>query len=681
MSTYLLAFTVTNFKSKSHTRYERNTKVWARPEAIEDGQADYALDITHKIMEFYEKEFQIDYPVGKIDHIALPDHPVLAMENWGLITYRESAMLFLEGVSSSKDKEDIATVIAHELAHQWFGNLVTMKWWNEIWLNEGFASYMTYGALEYAEPTWAREDLFFLSELQRAFQADALASSHPLSSNEEAVQTLDEINELFNTISYSKGAAVLRMLRYHIGQRSFRDGIRMYLKARQYQNADQEDLWTYLQEDDGLVDVAAFMHTWTEQAGYPVVIVNTTSGKVSQERFLLNRTHHQEGSWHVPIPTLKQDGSIVLDRFILQNTVIRSELRSKDWVLVNFNCTGFYRVNYNVENWERLVNQLETDHHAIPLISRGQLIDDAFSLARAKYVDVTLALDTTKYLVNETQYIPWIMAIQNLEHALLIFDRSEVYGPMQAYLRKQISPLYYRFENYTLNSTVPESLMDQYAQEEAIAMACKVGLKDCINMAVTSFEKFRESKGNTSNETYRLQPNLKSSIYCHAIAAGGEEEWEYAWEMYRNSTIAAEQDKLLYGLSCTKHIWLLNRYLQYSLDPSKVRKMNAVRVINFIANNVAGQALAWDFVRAHWRHFNDEYGEEMISLPTLIYGVTRRFSTEYELQQLKQFQREHEDGGLGSAEWSVMQAIEQTEVNMRWVQDNKEILLDWFRTH
>uniref|UniRef100_A0AAY4B5J4 Aminopeptidase n=1 Tax=Denticeps clupeoides TaxID=299321 RepID=A0AAY4B5J4_9TELE len=659
MSTYILAITVSDFTSQPSPHRE-GIKVWARPDAVDAKHTDYAATITVPILEYYEEEFGIKYPLNKLDEIALPDLGPGAMENWGLITYRESALLFVEGVSSETNKEWIATIIAHELAHQWFGNLVTMNWWNEIWLNEGFATYMAYKGVDKVEPSWNVKDLIVINEVQEALEVDALTTSHPLCSAEEDIQTPSDIAGLFDVITYSKGAAVLRMLSYYIGENQFKMGIRSYLNEFKYSNVVQKDLWRHLQQavDDAhrLENVEDVMKSWTQQVGYPVVTVNTNDGKVYQEHFLLNKTDNSV-TWQVPIITVKDGSTDKPITFLLTDEVTKSEFKSDRWVLANVNRTGFYRVNYNKENWQRDIIDLDF----------FMLI---FSI-RAKYVNVTLALDTTKYLKNDTEYIPWQSAVHNLDYFILMFDRSEVYGPMQAYLRKQVIPLYEYFENYTIHSEVPESHTAQYIN--AISVACANGFKNCTDMASSLFNRWRE------NDTYQIHPNLKTTIYCNAIAAGGEDEWEFAWERFQNSTVATERDKLRYALSCTKQIWLLNRYLQYTLDPNKIRKMDAVSTIIYIARNVAGQALAWDFVRAQWNYFSQQYDGGIIALGELIDEVTLRFSTEYELQQLKQFQAEHGEDSLGSASRALEQAIERTEANIKWVKENKRTVLEWFR--
>uniref|UniRef100_A0A8C5EIE7 Aminopeptidase n=1 Tax=Gouania willdenowi TaxID=441366 RepID=A0A8C5EIE7_GOUWI len=578
MSTYLFAFAVSEFTSipSSHERVE--IKTYARPEATEKGHTKYAAHIAGSTLTFFEKLFEIDYTLGKLDQIALPDLASLAMENWGLITYVEGSLLFEEGVSSLLHKEDIAIIVAHELAHQWFGNLVTIKWWSDLWLKEGFATYFSFPAVDYVEPTFKMKDVFMMETLHFAFEADALTSSHPLSSRPEDVQTIDDIRQMYDSITYNKGASVLRMLADFVGENVFNNGIKVSHTL-------------------SAISIAKLMDPWVNQIGYPVITINTTSGEIYQKHFLFNNTAESSLWWQIPIRFMSNtsDTSMVLQ--CLSLSVKKEEFISKsgEWILVNVNSTGYYRVNYNPENWERLLTQLERDPQRIPPINRGQLIDDVFNLARAKLVNVTLALNFTRFLSKERAYLPWDSAVKNLEYFVIMFDRCEVYGPMQTYLQNQVKGLYNFYRNETDNSSVPHDHASQHNQITAIDVACSNGLPECIEMAKSKFSNWMRS-----NSTNNIHPNLRSMIYCHAVAAGGKEEWEFAWDKYQSSRDTSEREYLQYAMSCTKKIWLLNRYLKYTLDSEKIRFRDVASTISFIAMNAAGQALAWNFIRAHW---------------------------------------------------------------------------------
>lgn len=669
MSTYLFAFTVSEFTAKKTDHLDRKIQTYARPEATEAGHTDYAVSITGKILDFYQDYFDIGYN-QKLDQIALPDLGPAAMENWGLVTYLESVLLYEEGVSSHLQKDMTAFIIAHELAHQWFGNMVTMQWWNEVWLNEGFATYMSSLAVDHVLPSLKVMESFVADQLHSAFEADALASSHPLTPPAAEVQTSAQIMQLFDQITYSKGAIVLRMLADVLGERVFHKGIKIYLDNFRLKNTNQYDVWEAMEkaqsESFSRVDIAEVMDTWTNQIGYPVITINTSSGEATQKQFLFNASSESKSLWQIPIRVKTASGKTALEWVFTQNVMKEMFISKKgEWILANVNCTGFYRVNYDLENWARLLNELEDNPQNIPLLNRGQLIDDAFNLARAKQVSVTLALNATRFLRNETDYLPWDSALSNLEYFIHMFDRSEVYGPMQVYLRDQVTVLYDFFRNYTDNSTVPVEPSLQYNQINAIKVACTNGLPECLDMAKGMFHFWM------NNGTNKIHPNLRSVIYCQALAAGGQEEWEFAWERFQRSTDVSEKDQLREALTCTKKIWLLNRYLEYTLDPDKIRLTDVSSVIGSIAQNEAGQALAWNFMRANWDYVSQLHGAYLIQ------EVTSRFSTPFELDELEHFASKYT---LGPADRAVQSATEQTKVNIEWVKEHRQTVLEWFLT-
>uniref|UniRef100_A0AAZ3NQF6 Aminopeptidase n=1 Tax=Oncorhynchus tshawytscha TaxID=74940 RepID=A0AAZ3NQF6_ONCTS len=647
MSTYLLAFIVSDFDHITGSIENNNVRIWARRKAIAEGHGNYALNVTGPMLKFFQRYYNASYPLSKSDQIALPDFNAGAMENWGLITYRETALLYDPAISSVGNKERVLTVVAHELAHMWFGNLVTLRWWNDLWLNEGFASYVEYLGADYAEPTWNIKEQTILNDVHKVFAVDALASSHPLSRKEEEVNQPDEISEMFNTISYSKGAAVLRMLSEFLTEPVFARGLSSYLNEFAFNNTVYSDLWDHLQKVRMSLPhtVHDIMNRWILQMGFPVVTIDTATGHITQKHFLLDpdsvvdRPSPYNYTWLVPIKWMK--GGVERD--------------PAWWVLANLNVSGYYRVNYDMDNWERLLNQLTTDHTVIPLINRAQIVDDAFNLARAKVINTTLALRTTRYLSQERDYIPWESALRNLNYYILMFDRGQAYGVLQ--VGSHYNMIYHSF-------TVAKDL-SSYNQINAISFACRMGVERC---RVLTSDWFREWMLNPDHNP--IHPNLKTTVYCNAIAAGGVAEWDFAWQMFKNATVATEAAKLRSSLACTKVPWLLNRYLDYSLDPAKIRKQDCTSTINYIAGNVVGMPLAWDFIRAR-------YGGGSFSFSNLINGVTRRFSTEFELKQLKQFKEDNARVGFGSGTLALEQAIERTTANIKWVAENQEHVMKW----
>ncbi|KAM3925883.1 aminopeptidase N-like [Leptodactylus fuscus] len=685
MSTYLVAFIVSQFKAVG----DDMVKIWGRQKAIEDfNQGEYALNVTKPILEFFEKYYDAPYPLPKSDQVAIPDFGAGAMENWGLVIYRETALFYDSSESSINNKERVLEVISHELAHQWFGNLVTTRWWNDLWLNEGFASYVEFLGADYAEPTWNIKDLIVNYDIHRVMAVDALTSSHPLTSKEQDVNSPAEISALFDTITYSKGAAVIRMLSSFLTEELFVEGLRTYLKQFAYNNTVYTDLWNHLQvaidRNNFQLEnqrIEAIMNTWILQMGFPVVTIDTTRGFVEQKHFLLdpNATVTQPSefnyTWIVPITYITKTG-LQNNFWLKQGSASHNQFnlngQGNNWLLANINVTGFYRVNYDDGNWDRLLEQLNTDLSAIPIINRAQIIDDAFNLARAEIISTTRALETTRFLAKDVEYMPWQTALNSLSYFTQMFDRTDVYGPMKAYLKRQATPLFEYYKRITNNWTDrPATLQEQYNEMNALSMACSYGIPECVQLATSLFNQWKISGVNG------IHPNLRSAIYCSAIAEGGEEEWNFAWEQFRNTTNAQEADKLRAGLACSKEPWTLNRLLDFSMDSTKIRRQDTITTITNVVNNVIGQNLAWDFVRANWGKIYQQFADYS-SFGNLITGVTRRFSTQFELNQLKQFKDDNKEIGFGTATRTLDQAIERTEANARWVNQNKAIVKQWF---
>ncbi|XP_066184231.1 aminopeptidase N [Sylvia atricapilla] len=687
MSTYLLAFIVSQFTNVQNTSHTPLIRIWGRPKAIEEGQGEYALNVTGPILSFFEEHYNTPYPLPKSDQVGLPDFNAGAMENWGLVTYRENSLLFDPAYSSISNKERVVTVIAHELAHQWFGNLVTLRWWNDLWLNEGFASYVEYLGADSAEPLWNIKDLMVLNELHTVMATDALATSHPLSFREEEINTPAQISEVFDTIAYSKGASVLRMLSSFLSEDIFKEGLQSYLHTFSYNNTVYTDLWVHLQqavENNSLQlpdSISNIMDRWTLQMGFPVVTVNTRTGTVSQAHFLLDPTTSVDRpsvfnyTWIIPITWMTGSGQGNGNYWLTKVTDTNSNFRvdSPNWLLLNLNVTGYFRVNYNQENWDQLINQLSTDHTVFPVINRAQIIDDAFNLARAKYVNVTLALDTTRFLGQETEYMPWEAALNNLQYFQQMFDRSEVFGAMSRYVKKQVTPLFQYYKNITNDwSNRPSGLTAQYNEINAISTACSYGVTECQELAINYLRQWRNGTDNP------VPQNLRSAIYCSMVATGGEEAWDFLWQKFQEAPVVSEADKLRTALTCSPHPWILNRYLEYTLDSTKIRRQDATSTINSIASNVVGQPLVWDFIRGNWRTLFSQYGGGSFSFSRLITAVTQRFSSEFELQQLEQFKEDNQDIGFGSGTRALEQALERTRANINWVKENRATVLEWF---
>ena len=390
MSTYLLAYVIGDL-----THIEKEAAdgtvvgIWMTRGKEEQGQ--FALDTSVKLLSFFNDYFGIPYPLPKLDHLAIPDFAAGAMENWGCVTYRETALLVDPENSSAGTRQRVAEVVAHEMAHMWFGDLVTMDWWDDLWLNESFATWVGTKAVDWLFPEWSMWTQFVNMDTNRAFNLDGLKNSHPI---EQEVLNPAEVSQLFDAISYSKGGSVLRMLEHFLSPSAFRQGLNIYLNRHSYANARTTDLWRALEESSGQ-PVNTIMSSWTGQTGYPVLDVaasateNGLALEVKQERFVFDSilgdgdgADDEEQVWPVPL-TVTAAGAGVTATLVnaASDTVTVAAPAEPQWFKVNPDQTGFYRVNYTDADWDRLAPAIA--ERTLPATDRLGIQNDAYALAKA----------------------------------------------------------------------------------------------------------------------------------------------------------------------------------------------------------------------------------------------------------------------------------------------------------
>uniref|UniRef100_A0A8R7QE01 Aminopeptidase n=1 Tax=Triticum urartu TaxID=4572 RepID=A0A8R7QE01_TRIUA len=385
MSTYLVAIVVGLFEYVEGMT-TKGTRVRVYTQIGKSNQGKFALDVGVKSLNLYKDYFDTPYPLPKLDMIAIPDFAAGAMENYGLVTYREVALLFDDKSSSASSKQSVAITVAHELAHQWFGNLVTMEWWTHLWLNEGFATWMSHLAVDSFFPQWNIWTQF-LDSTTTALRLDSLEASHPI---EVEIHHASEVDQIFDAISYDKGASVIRMLQSYLGAERFQKAMASYMKKYAYSNAKTEDLWAVLEKETG-EPVKDLMTTWTKQKGYPVINAKIKGNdiEIEQAQFLLDGSSGS-GMWIVPITS----GCGAYDtqkKFLLKlkrdKLVTGSQCGDRKkggnfWTKLNINGTGFYRVKYDDELAAALQNALETKK--LSLMDKIGIVDDLYALSIAR---------------------------------------------------------------------------------------------------------------------------------------------------------------------------------------------------------------------------------------------------------------------------------------------------------
>lgn len=672
MSTYLVAFVVSDFAHLETTsRRGVKIRVWAPKDLI--SYAKYAIKITPKILDYYEKFYRINFPLPKQDLIAIPDFAMGAMENWGLITYRSTALLFDETKSSSSAKQWVAIVIAHELAHQWFGNLVTMKWWNDIWLNEGFAQFMENIGTNQVEKSWDIMDQFVIDNNHNALSLDSKINSHPIS---VPVKNPGEISALFDGISYSKGASVIRMMRDFIGDSSFLDGLAAYLKKHKYQNAESDDLWESLSAaTHNEINVKKIMDTWILQMGYPLITVKRDQKHrnilvFTQERFLTDvvgnvtlKPSPFNYRWEVPLTYYFQHDRVLRRRWFSTADKSIEVPCSHDlgWIKVNVNEKGFYRVNYDTDNWNSLANQLKTDHMQLSNADRANLLNDVFVLANTGKIGFAQALDLTRYLYTEKGYVPFKSGLSALNSIGKLLINRPAYSFYEFYIRQQITPLVDE-----LGWKDSGTHLDKFLRKLVLQNAVSCNISRAVETG-----KHMYSQWMIKNMS--IPANLLSLVFESGIKYGGEAEWNYMFSKYMSTINPAEKNSFMYALTKSSELKILERYLKLTLDDKYVRSQNTPQVISMIARNTVGTKLVRNFVKGNWERLLKRCKTHIGDIISAVFSSGR---TKQELTEARAFLNTHK---LGSGKRNARRAIANIRNNISWLEKHESTVKQWLK--
>lgn len=693
MSTYYLAWAVCNFTYREAlTDSGVLIRLYARPDAIAKGAGDYALRITKRMLQYYEDFFKVKYSLPKLDLLAVPKHPYAAMENWGLSVFVEQKILLDPEVSSASYQMELTMVVVHEICHQWFGDLVTPAWWEDVWLKEGFAHFFEYLGSDFLFPKWNMEKQRFLTDvLHEVMLLDGLASSHPIS--QEVFEAAD-IDRVFDWIAYKKGAALIRMLANVMGQQVFQRGLNDYLMTHMYSNAARDDLWNKLsvamQKEGKDVNIKEVMDCWTLQMGYPVVTISKNDSMdrrltITQEHFIYDPESrlrdpdlfNKSFQWHIPLTlAVGNSTSVSLESvlWVSNKTEIHRVGRVEEdtWLLGNINQTGYFRVNYDLHNWQLLIGQLMTNPEIISVGNRAGLIDDVFNLARAGYLPQNVPLQMICYLPMERDFLPWHAASRALYQLDKLLDRTEDYSLFSDYVLKQVSSRYHKMgwpSNSPESSVMQPSYQTEELQREVIMLACSFGNKHCHRQAVSQISDWISSNKN------RIPLNVRDIVYCTGVSLMDEDVWEFIWMKFHSSTAVSEKKILLEALTCSDDTFLLNRLLNLSLSSDLVPDQDVIDVIIHVGRNPSGRHLAWRYFRDKWDILNARYGEALFMNSKLISGVTEFLNTAKELNELKEFIQL--SGGVAGAAFT--RAVEIVEGNVRWHTLHERQFYQWLR--
>ncbi|CAL8103580.1 unnamed protein product [Calicophoron daubneyi] len=692
-STYLLAFVVSQFDSiATKDSKGRNFTVWARPEKIH--LAKYALKIGQEIIRFFEEYFEVPYPLEKTDMIAVPDFAAGAMENWGLMIYREATMLWDPETGTAPFQQKVATVVSHEIAHQWFGNLVTLNWWDDLWLNEGFASFIECIGVDHVHPEWGMDEQFLLEDMQKVLISDSFTTSRPVF---QPVSYPNEINEIFDPISYNKGAAVLRMMESFLGQDAFRLGLKNYLSSHKFRNTGHDDLWRSLTEAaksvGKTVDVKSVMDSWLLQMNYPLVTVT----RLGPTTFQFEQSHYLEPpdakpptnsspynfQWQIPLtygsPNTKNWGKNEVIWLKNKSMIHDLEIGSSPWYVFNVRVAGFYRVHYADSNWEAITRQLLTDPSAMPIHTRIQVLDDLFALANRGNVSYTVFLNLTKYLKNEDSYVAWETARGAFGFVTRMLAIDSSYGKLQAYIRLLIDKQLQKVDWETMRED--KDHMKHMLRETVSKIACSAGHRDCVEKAKFMFRKYMAD--NTTNSIPR---SLRAAVYCTAIQWGGQQEWQFLDAQLRTGPKDEETSIIRSALACTRDMWIMKSYLQSILESEVVESHDLLERITYVALNPMGHLLMWDHVREAWRRMvsdrkNNRTSEASPAMSMLLKILSKRPYAMNNLPPKDEFV-DFEGFSKTELEESILhrgfrELSKRSEQNAAWTKSHRNVISHW----
>jgi puromycin-sensitive aminopeptidase len=616
MSTYLLAFVVGRLVATDPVEADGvSIRVWAVPG--KGRLARFALEAAAFSLHFFHEYYDVPYPGDKLDLIAIPDFAFGAMENLGAITFRETALLADEGTATHAELTRIAHVVIHEIAHMWFGDLVTMAWWNGLWLNEAFATFMEVMAVDAWKPAWGRWEAFGASRAA-AFLTDGLHTSRPV---EFPVAAPKDAEAMFDVLTYEKGGAVLRMLEQYLGPEVFRDGVRRYLIRHQYANAETTDLWRALGEASRQA-IPEVMEGWIFRPGYPLVTVSTADdGRTlcfSQRRFTYLPDGGEAGDiWRIPITYRARARGAVRDgRLMLASAEARVPCKEPvEWVVVNAGGHGFYRVQYAGDLWRRLVRN---PGEILAPIERFNVLSDAWAVTLAGLLPVGEYLDATAAFGGETDRTVWSALLAPFTYLSRLIEPACRPG-FEALVRDRLAAIVARLG---WSPAVGEDERTRQLRGEILRVQGTLG----NDPATQETARARYARQRAGSEA--VDSNVAAALVAICAHAGSEADYESFVAAFKGAATPQEEQRYLKALADFRDPALVGRTLAFALS-GEVRTQDAPFLMRETLMGVHSREQAWLFVKEHWEAMERLF-PSLTGLRRMCEGVTGLATPELE---------------------------------------------------
>ncbi len=655
MSTYLLYLGVGEFEFLEDKLGKTLIRIATVPG--KGNQAKLALDFAKKFLSYFQEYSQVPYPLPKLDLIALPDFIVGAMENWGAITFRELYLLFDPKTTSTAVKKRMAMIIAHEIWHQWSGDLVTMRWWNDLWLNESFATFMAYKAVDHYFPEWDMWEDFIDDETGRALSDDSIKATHPI---EVDVENPHQIEELFDAISYSKGGSILRMIESYLGKEIFQKGISDYLSKFKYNSAISSDLWNSLAKVSNR-PIRQITEKWVSLVGYPFVLVNMKDQNltIEQKRFVFN--HKDDTVWPIPL-VIKTDDKILVDLLDKQRKTLTLE-KIPDWFKINYDQTGFYRVNYPDGNLLKL--KFQVSNKSLNSLDRWGIQNDLFELSRNGTITLDKYLDFSRSYFNEDNYLVLSDIYQNMRTIQFVFSQEAFWNSIWNKFRNYHKDTFRRMlDKLGWDPQKDESQKDALLRELAIRYCGFAEDPEILEKVREKFEGYMKKK--------ELHPDIRSPVFSIMAVNGDEKVYNNLLQLYFRTESPDEKRMLLTALGQFKDTKMLNKVLDFSLS-KKVRTQDLVIVISSVAYNPYSRVVLLPWFVKNWKKLKQLEKSGQIFIRLLEAFIGSYASTEKE-NELKKFFVTHPV----KYKMTLNRAFEKMQRNIYWLDRNKTELARYF---
>lgn len=623
MSSYLLAFVFGDLQGKT-ARTKNGTLVGSYSTKSHSlDSLDFSLEIAIKAIEFYEDYFGVAYPIPQSLHVALPDFSAGAMENWGLVTYRE-VYLVVDDNSTLTSRQQVALVIAHEVAHQWFGNLVTMKWWDDLWLNESFANMMEYVCVDAIKPEWNIIEDFQTTGVPLSLKRDA---TDGVQSVHVEVHHPDEINTLFDpAIVYAKGSRLMHMLRRWLGDADFAKGLSQYFEKHKYNNTIGQDLWNALGQASGR-DVASFMDSWLEQPGYPVVTLSVENDtlKISQKQFFIGEYEDKKRLWQVP---LNSNWTGLPDTLTSETLEIPnySALAAKNEGALRLNTdnTAHYITNYEGELYQAILDELVN----LDKISKLQVVTERRLLAQGGYVSVASIMDLLPSLAKETDNVVIEAVGDILETIKTVIDQD---SPEEAAFKELVKEtLRFNYDRLGFEKKSGEAEEDEKSRQQVLNGMIYAGEKSAITNANKIFQDYQDKLST-------IPAALRALVLGNQVKNFESKELT---DLYVEEYIATNdgnyQRQLLAALAQTKNEATVQDLLVKWQDKDVVKPQDLSIWYVFFLRQEFAQGKVWAWARENWDWIKTALGGDMSFDKFVIYPANT-FKTAERLAEFKAF--------------------------------------------